>query len=152
MRATSVVVADHQAALAVESRVAAEQLDAVVLEPAGGAGVVQVVDDFVAPVEHGLGVDRPRDGLGHARDPRGLGQQLARAQQRLGGHARVERALPADQIVLHDRHVKATVAQPACRDLAGRSGAHHNHVEFPFAHAGVLPPRQGRLASLARPA
>ena len=58
-----------------------------------------------------------------------LGQQLARAQQRLGGHARVVGALAADQLRLDDRDRQPAVRQPPGRHLAGRAGADHDHVE-----------------------
>ena len=76
--------------------------------------------------------------LADARDAPHLGEQLARAQQRLGRHAGVERALAADQVRLDDRDVEARLAQPARRHLAGGAGAEDDHVEFALAHGGKL--------------
>ena len=70
--------------------------------------VVEVVDDLVAaraarPRTSRSPVTASRD----AGDAPHLGEQLARAQQRLRGHAGVEGALAADQVLLHDRHAQA---------------------------------------------
>ena len=46
--------------LAGDPRAAADERDAVLLEPRQLRAVVEVVDHLVAPGEHGGGVDRPR--------------------------------------------------------------------------------------------
>ena len=56
--------------------------------------------------------------LGGARHPPHLGEHLGRAQQRLRRHARVVRALAADQVRLDDRHLQAAVGEPPRADLA----------------------------------
>ena len=91
------VVADDDPALAVEAAGAAEELDAPLLEPGQLARVVEVVDHLVAPRQRRLGVEAPGDRLLHARDPAGLGEQLAGAQQGLRGHARVVGAFAAEE-------------------------------------------------------
>ena len=53
LRGDEHVVADRDAPLAVEPRVAAHELDAALLEPRQLARVVEVVDHLVAPREHG---------------------------------------------------------------------------------------------------
>ena len=123
------VVADVDALLAVEDTEAAVQLDPAVLEPRQHAGVVEVVDDLVAAVEHGLDVELAGHRLGRAGDAVDLAQDLLRAQQRLGGHARVERALAADDVVLDQRDLEPRVGQPPRRHLTGGPAADHHHVE-----------------------
>ena len=80
--------------------------------------VVEVVDDLVAARQHRPDVEVAGHGLAHARDAAHLGEQLARAQQRLRGHARVERALAADQVRLDDRHLQPRLAEPPGAHLA----------------------------------
>ena len=136
-RASSVVVADRHPPLAVELSLAAEQLDPALLEPGQLAGVVEVVDHLVAAVEHRLGVEIPGHRLrtpGHAAH---LLQQLAGAQQRLRGHAGVEGAFAADQLLLDQGHLEAAVGEPPRADLAGRAGAEHDHVEFGLRHPRI---------------
>ena len=123
------VVADVDALLAVEDAEAAVELDPAVLEPRQHARVVEVVDDLVAAVEHRLDVELAGDRLGRAGDAVDLAQDLLRAQQRLGGHARVERALAADDVVLDQRDLEPRVGQPPRRHLTGGPAADHHHVE-----------------------
>ena len=70
-------------------------VDAAALEPGHHARVVEVVDDLVAALEHRGHVELAGHRLAHAGDAAHLGQQLARAQQRLRGHAGIEGALTA---------------------------------------------------------
>ena len=97
--------------LAVEPPAAADERDAVLLEPRQLTRVVEVRDHLVAPREHGRHVDRPDLEAGDARD---LALELDRAQQRLRRHAGVVRALAADEPVLDDRDRERRSA-PACR-------------------------------------
>ena len=83
------------------------------------------------------------DGL-EARHAPHLVRELDRAQQRLRRHARVERAVAADERLLDDRHREAVLAQAARRHLAGRAGADHHNVEF--AHATPVPRTSGWCA------
>ena len=138
-------VADLDPALAVEAAGAADDRDAAVLEPGLHVRVVEAVDDLVAAVEHRADVEVAGHRLAHARDPARLGEQLAGAQQRLRGHAGVERALAADQVRLDDRDVEARLPQPARGDLAGRPGAEDDHVEFALAHGGTVSPGRDPL-------
>ena len=56
-------------------------------------------------------VDVRGRGLGCAGYPARLGKRLRGAQQRFGGHTRIERALTADEVGLDDRHVLAFLGQ-----------------------------------------
>jgi hypothetical protein len=58
------LVADAHATLAVQPAVAADQIDAAVVEPRHLLGVVEVVDDLVTAPEHRLDVDVRGHGLG----------------------------------------------------------------------------------------
>ena len=88
---------------------AAQQVDAVVGQPALLAGVGVVGDHEVAPGERGLDVDL----RGRRRVARAV-HRLARPQQRLGRDARPVGALAADQLALDDGD-----AQPALGERAG---------------------------------
>ena len=123
------VVADVHALLAVEDAEPAVELDPAVLEPRQHGAVVEVVDDLVAAVEHGLDVELAGHRLGGAGDAADLAQDLLRAQQALRRHARVERALPADEVVLDQRDLEPRVGQPSRRHLTGGPAADHHHVE-----------------------
>ena len=65
---------------------------ALVWTTTGGIEAARVQIDRIRPV--------PVDRLGGAPDALRLGQHLAGAQERLGGHAAVEGALPADEVPL----------------------------------------------------
>ena len=69
----------RDAPLAGEPAAAADQLDPAVLEPRQLRGVVEVVDDLVAPGEHRRDVELAGHRLGRAGDPLDLGQRLVRA-------------------------------------------------------------------------
>ena len=90
------------------------------------------MNDLVAPSEHGRHVERARRRLRGSGDAARLGERLRGPQQRLRGHARVERALPADQLALDERDREAGFCQPSRADLAGRTGAQHDHVELTY--------------------
>ena len=113
---------------------AAHQRDAALLDPRQLRAVVEVVHHLVAAAQHGVHVQRAGRGLRGARDTARLGQRLGGAQQGLGGHARVERALPADQLALDQRHAQAVFGRASGTDLTRRAGAHHHHVELVLAH------------------
>jgi hypothetical protein len=84
------------------------------------------VDHLVATLEHDRRIGPAR---GQPRHAPHLGQQLGWPQERFRGHARVVRALAADELRLDDRHVEAGLAEPAGDDLPGRPGAEHDDVE-----------------------
>lgn len=63
----------------------AHEHDAGLVEPAVLAGVVEVVHDLVAARKRCPPVEVAGDGLVHAGHTLGLGEQLARSQQRLDG-------------------------------------------------------------------
>ncbi len=136
------VVADDDPALAVEAAGAAKELDAPVFEPGQLARVVAVVDHLVAPRQRRLGVEAPGDRLLHARDPAGLGEQLAGAQQGLRGHARVVGAFAAEEPGLDDRDPEVAFGEAAGADLPGSPGAEDDCVEFPLSHQGTVQLRQ----------
>ena len=96
------------------------------------------MDHLVAAREHGRDVELAGHRLGSAGHAPRLGQQLARAQQRLRGHARVEGALAADEVLLDERDLEPGLAEPPGGDLAGRAGAEHDDVEAAFGHAPSL--------------
>ena len=135
LRATSVSSPGTHAALAVEAAGAAHDGHVPLLEPGHLARVVEVVDDLVAALQHGLHVEVAGHRLAHAGNAAHLGEQLAGAQQPLRRHARVEGALAADQVRLHDRHGQPLLAQAPGADLPGRSGSENHHIEFALAHA-----------------
>ena len=86
------------------------------------------------------------DGLGDARHAAHLGQQLARAQQRLRRHAGVVRALAADQVLLDERDLEPAVGDPPGADLPGGPAADDDDVELPLGHspqATGVGPRDG---------
>ena len=97
-----------------EPAAAAQQVDAVVGQPALLAGVGVVGDHEVTPGERRLDVDvGARRGLA-----RGM-HRLAGAQQRLGGDAGPVGALAADQFALDERDPQAALGQLAGAVLAG---------------------------------
>ena len=85
---------DGDLQLAGDACPAAHERDAALLEPRHLRAVVQIADHLVAALEHGRAVDRPELEPGHALR---LVGELDRAQQRLGRHAGVERAVAADE-------------------------------------------------------
>ena len=135
----------------IETAALAHDGDAAISEPRLPAGVVQVVNDLVAAFQDGLDGELAGHRLPHPRDAPHLGEQLARAQQRLRGHAGVEGALAADQMPLDDRHLQARLAQTPCAHLARRARADDDHIEFSLAHWRRLsrPSQAKPVASLA---
>ncbi len=154
-RACSSSFPDPHDPLAGQPAVAAHERDGVLLEPRQLRRVVEIVDDLVAAAQDGFGVEPVADGLAHARHAPCLGEQLGRAEQRLGRHARIEGALPADEVRLDDRRGMAAIGRAAREHLAGRPGADHDHIEFARVHRSLEPtpsvPRAPILAAaLAR--
>ncbi len=90
------------------------------------------------------GVGRVRCELdaGHAAD---LADQLAGPDERLRGHAGVERALAADQVPLAQGDVEVRLGKAAGGDLARRAGTDHDDVEVLF-HTSQCP-RDGRAVT-----
>ena len=114
---------------------AAQQVDAVVCQPALLAGVGVVGDHEVAPGECGRDVD-----LGaRSRVARGM-RRLAGAQQGLGGDARPVGALTPDQFTLHECDPQAAVRKLAGAVLAGRAAAQDDDVVV-GVHVGSSSPR-----------
>ena len=144
LRCDQHVLADRDAPLAVELRVAAHKLDTALLQPRHVAGVVQVVDHLVAPREHGRHVEPVGVNAGNALR---LGKQITGAEQRLRGHARVEGALAADEVLLDERDREPALTEPPGSDLAGRAGADDDDVEAAFGHASSV--ADARYATIA---
>ena len=94
-------------ALALQDALPAHQLDPPFADPRQLRVVAQIVHDLVAAPQHRADIELAAGGLRGAGYPPRLRQDLRRAQQRLRGHARIERALSADQLALHERHARA---------------------------------------------
>ena len=125
------LVADPHAPLAVEPAVTADDGDAPLLEPRQHGRVVEVVDDLVTTREHRRDVELAgRD----ARHTPGLGGELTGAQERLRRHARIERALAADQPPFHHGDRQPGLAEAPRDHLTRCTGADHHHVELPHVH------------------
>ena len=76
-----------------------------------------------------------------------LGEQVARTEQRLRGHARVVGALAPDEVLLDERDREPALAEPPGSDLAGRAGADDDDVEAAFGHASSV--ADARYATIA---
>src|SRR5437588_207989 len=136
------IVPDPHEAFALEPRMPPKERDVPLLQPFDLTGVVEVVDDLVATPECGGSVQLPGHGLRGAGDAAHLVEDLARAQERLGGHARVVGALAAQEVRLDDRYpLAALLRQPPGGDLTGRTGADDDDVELALGCLGhVAPP------------
>ena len=133
--------AHHDPALAVQARPAAHHVDSGAGSPEHLPGVVVVGDPRVATLEQ----------PGH-RDPGGLqarevgagGRHLQGAEQGLARHARVVRALPADQSALNEHGAQAASLGGVLGDvLTGRSRADDHHVINVAAVVGAGRPGPG---------
>jgi hypothetical protein len=107
------LVADAHPALAVQPAVAADQRHTPALQPRDLPGVVETADELVAASQDRLHVELAGNRLRCPGNAARFGQRLSRAQQRLGRHARVVRALTPDQLCLHNGHVMAPPGQPS---------------------------------------
>jgi hypothetical protein len=116
---------------------AAQQPDALGLQPVLGAGVGVVRDHEVPP-----GQRRGDVHLGAGGRFPGLVHSLAGAQQGLRRDAGVVGALAADQLALDHRDPEPAVDQLAGAVLARRAGAEHDDVEV--AHVGSSCPACSR--------
>ena len=121
------LVVDEHPSLSVQAAAAAYDRDAALLEPRQLTGVVQMVDHLVPPPQDRVHVQRPDR---ETRNPFHLVSELDGPEQRLRGHAGVERALSSDEPVLDDRHGEPVLAESSRRHLAGSAGADHHHVEL----------------------
>ena len=102
---------------------AAQQVDALVRQPALLAGIGVVRDHVIAVGQGRLDVD-----LGAGRRLACLLGRLAGAQQRLGGDARPVGTLAADQLAFDEGDPQSTVGQLAGAVLARRAGAQDDDV------------------------
>src|ERR1019366_6035027 len=92
--------------------------------------VIEAVDDLIATVEHGSKIHLTAGSLGGPAHAPRLGEGLGGTQERLGWHARVERAFAAHEIPLDQRNRKARLAQTPGASLSAGSCAQHHHVEL----------------------
>src|SRR3954447_25393593 len=115
-----------------EPPAAAQQVDAVIGEPAVLSRIGPVRGHEVAPGERRLDVD-----LGGGRGVARPVHRLARPQQRLGRNARPVRALTAHELALDDGHAQTALRELPCAVLARRAAAEHDHVVV-AVHAGQL--------------
>ena len=116
-RSVAVGAGHDDRALPRQPRGAPHHLQPLADGPAHLAAVVPVVGEGGAPREHPRGVQRPGDGGAGALHAPGGSDRLPRAQQRLGRHAGVVRALPAHQGLLDQRHRQAALVGVARGDL-----------------------------------
>ena len=116
------------------------ELDRALFDPRQLGIVAQVVNHLVATTQNGGHVDLPAGGLRESNPthPARLGQRLGWPQQGLGGHAGIERALPADQLALDQRHGKTVIGQAPGAHLPGGTGAEDDHIEVFSAHEQLL--------------
>ena len=107
---------------------AAHELGALILDPAGVPRVVAPVRHLVAPPEHALDVDLSGHRLGGAGRALRGSHDLGRPQQRLRRQARVVGALAAGELALDDRDLDVGIetAQRPDEVLAARAGAQHD--------------------------
>ena len=92
------------------------------------------------------------DRLGGAPDALRLGQHLAGAQQRLGGHAAVEGALAADEVLLDDDDLEARIGQAPGTHLPGGTGTDHDDIAAALAHGAAVNPGATRVTRPWHPA
>ena len=129
---------DLDDARAGEPAAAAQQVDAVVGQPALLPGVGVVGDHEVTPGKRRLDIDLgARGGLARPMD------RLARPQQRLRRDASPVGALPSHELALHDGHAQAALRESARAVLARRAAAEHDHV-IVAAHVGSSSPARSR--------
>jgi hypothetical protein len=116
-----------------EGACAAQQVDALALQPALRTGVRVVGHHEVPPGQRGLHVDlRSRSDLTCPL------HGLARTQQRLGRDAGPVRALAAHQLPLHHRDPQAAVGQLTGAVLTGGTCADDDDVVVVVAHAPTV--------------
>ena len=87
-----------------------------------------MVDDLVPAPQHGFDVERPAGRLARSRHAPRLGEDLARPQQCLRRHARVEGTFAADEVLLDDRDFEPCLPESARADFPGRAGANDHYV------------------------
>jgi hypothetical protein len=105
------------------------QRDAVGREPRHLVRVVEAVDEQVPALEHRPVTSSVPVTACCAPDTRiGLGHGLCRRSSAFDGHAAVEGALTADEVVLDDRDRQAGVAEAARCDLPARPGSYDDDV------------------------
>src|SRR4051812_46460284 len=113
--------AGRDAARPLDVALAADELDALLVEPLDRVLVLPVRGHEVAVLERRAEVDRPVHRLRGARHLARSLHGLARPQERLRRDARPVRALAADQLALDDRDAHATIRQFPGADLPDRT-------------------------------
>ena len=116
-------------ALPFEPAAATEQRDSSLLEPRDSVRVVEPVDHLVAACQRGPDVELAGARLGRAGNAPRFGERVGWPQQRLRGHARIERAFAADELGLDHRDSVAALAEATRDHFPGGTGADHDHVE-----------------------
>src|SRR6266542_5225615 len=106
---------------------AADQLDALALQPAKLPVVPPAGGHVVALGEGGCRVEPACDGLSSARRPPRGSQHATWPDERLARDAAPVRALSAYQLPFRDGDAEAAISQPASGVLAGRPRADHHH-------------------------
>jgi len=114
--------------------VAAHEGDAGALEPRDLSIVVPVRREAIPALEHGGRVERPRDRRRGTRQAPGRAEGRSVTQEGLRRHAGPVRALPADELRLHDHDGQAALRHPVGDVLADRAGADDDDVVLCLAH------------------
>src|SRR5207244_5071216 len=121
---------------------AAQQVDAMIGQPALLPGIGVVRDHEVTPCKRRLDIDLGARG----RLSRPM-NRLARPQQRLRRNARPVGTLPSHQLAFYDGHAQAALGQSARAVLARRAPAEHDHVVL-VVHVGSSSPAGGLPVAL----
>ncbi len=98
------------------------------------AGVVEVVDDLVAAVEHRLGVEIAAHRRGDARHPSRLGEQVGRVAAAPSMACRRSRSTRRRPGAARRSRPQAAVGEAAGADLARGAGPEHDRVELSLTH------------------
>jgi hypothetical protein len=117
---------------------AAQQVDALIGQPAFLSGVGVVRDHEVAPRQRRLDVD-----FGSGGGRAGGMDRLTGPQQCFGRDACPVRALTADQFALHHGHVQAALGELSRAVFPRRATPDHDHVVVAF-HVGNSSPACSR--------
>jgi hypothetical protein len=131
-----------------DASVAADQVDAGVVQPLDLAGVAPVGGESVAPGEHRGWVQIAADGLAGSRQCASGAEGRGVAEQGLGRHAGPVRALAADELVFDDRRRQAALHYSVGDILSDRSATDDHDVEELLRH--VSSPSQRGAADGSR--
>jgi hypothetical protein len=98
---------------------AAKEFDPALPEPGQLAGIVKVVNHFVAAFQNGGDVQTAGDRLPDPRGAPGLVQDLTGVEQRLGRHACVIGALAGNQMLFDQGDPEPGLGRLTGKDLSG---------------------------------